>query len=1059
MSRGRRLRKIVVWGAVALLASLSGGLWFAYVYMTDSVTIAAYVREQAPKYLPGSRVELTRARVGLFTGEVHLSRIYVQQLIDGVHFLTLHVPWLSIEHDPKAVLEGRFEPTKVVVAQPVLRLRRRKDGTWNLQGLLADPWPGPVMKAPPVFINNGTVELTDENAPPDAPGAAVLREVTVRVESAGPGALSFDGTARGDTFDRLSLKGTVDIATGRVELSGDVARLVISDPLRDRLPSDLRPSFEQLGLTGGELDLRINRFDFAPKAAGPERLAYELSGRLRSGVWNCPRLPFPINDLSAAFAARDGVLSFGRVEGFYGTTTVRVDRASVDLRHEPTAAPFALEMEVVGLELDDNLRAWTPPEFQPIWEEFRPAGRVSLALDASRDEPGGPVRHRLVVDCDGVSTVYKHFKYPVDNIRGRFVWEGDRINVVGLHTLIGGQPFSATGTIDHPGPGAVAALTFVGQSLPVDRPLLDALPPDVREVVESFNPTGTARGTVRVRRTPPEKPGDDPKGKVEVDAYLDLNERCGITWVDMPYPVNNLTGRLELHPDVWEFKNMRGTNGQAVITGSGRVEKVSGPGLPPQFKVDLNLNAEKLPFDDQLRESLPPAWKKSWTILDPTGSSDVDATIKIEPGKADSYVLVVTPRSGTDVKLSYSREPKPGDPGGVFELRMEDVLGRFVFNNGPVDMSDVTFRFHGAPVQFDRGRVVVEDTGKFQLGVWGVWVKEIRLDNRLRKIMPPVMDQFAQRFDDRTFTMKGNLGLSWSGLADDSVSCVWNDALVVFDGNAIQVQPGLSLEQIQGQIDHVWGRANGDNFEMHGALALESVSLLGQQVTGLESPIDVERGYARLDSLRGRVLGGELSGRFHVSLDETPKYGATLRVLSADLQEYARTLPGRQTFRGKVNAGLEISGFGGDLRTVQGRGQVNMVHGNLGELPWMLRLLKALNLSPVTKTAFDAADVRLKIENGQTNFEEILFKGDAISLHGSGTMDVQGDLNVRLRPLAGRDQFHVEGLSDLFREASGQFFVISVRGTPSYPEIKPETLPGIADGFKSFWQRREERRR
>ena len=48
---------------------------------------------------------------------------------------------------------------------------------------------------------------------------------------------------------------------------------------------------------------------------------------------------------------------------------------------------------------------------------------------------------------------------------------------------------------------------------------------------------------------------------------------------------------------------------------------------------------------------------------------------------------------------------------------MEDVTGRFVFDNGPVDMHDVGFRFHDAPVQFAAGTVVVEDSGRFDLDV------------------------------------------------------------------------------------------------------------------------------------------------------------------------------------------------------------------------------------------------------------------------------------------------------------------------------------------------------
>ena len=47
----------------------------------------------------------------------------------------------------------------MVVSQPTLRLRQRRDGTWNLDGLLADPWPGPWIDTPPITIKNATLEL------------------------------------------------------------------------------------------------------------------------------------------------------------------------------------------------------------------------------------------------------------------------------------------------------------------------------------------------------------------------------------------------------------------------------------------------------------------------------------------------------------------------------------------------------------------------------------------------------------------------------------------------------------------------------------------------------------------------------------------------------------------------------------------------------------------------------------------------------------------------------------------------------------------------------------
>jgi hypothetical protein len=389
---------------------------------------------------------------------------------------------------------------------------------------------------------------------------------------------------------------------------------------------------------------------------------------------------------------------------------------------------------------------------------------------------------------------------------------------------------------------------------------------------------------------------------------------------------------------------------------------------------------------------------------------------------------------------------------------MEHVTGTFVFNNGPVDMTGVGFRFYGAPVQFAKGRVTVEDSGKFDLAVTDLRARDIRLDNRLRMIMPPVMAGFAQRVDDgRTFTLRGDLALGWPGRPGDPVWCRWDNALVVFNDNSVQIQPGLDLQHLQGQLDHVRGRTDGEAFDLDGALRLESVSLLGQQITGLESPIEVHRGVARLTNIQGDLLGGRLTGAFAVSLDATPRYAARVEVAGADLQQYARTLPGRQTFRGLVDARLDLAGFGGDPRTLQGSGEAHIAHGDLGKLPLFLQLVKVLKLSPATKTAFDEADVYLTVRDGRSVLDPVRFTGDAFSLLGRGTMDVQGELDLKLRVLYGRDRVHVRGLSDLVREVSGQFLVVGVRGTPSLPKFTLEPFPEAADVFKSLGQRRGER--
>ena len=66
-----------------------------------------------------------------------------------------------------------------------------------------------------------------------------------------------------------------------------------------------------------------------------------------------------------------------------------------------------------------------------------------------------------------------------------------------------------------------------------------------------------------------------------------------------------------------------------------------------------------------------------------------------------------------------------------------------------------------------------------------------------------------------------------------------------------------------------------------------------------------------------------------------------------------------------------------------------------------------------------------------------------VTLQGRGTLDPQANLDLRLKVLLGRDRWHVPLFSDMAREASGQFLIVHVKGTPAYPDFKLEALPQL----------------
>ena len=1128
MRIGRRVARVLIWGVVLCLSSLAGGIWFLYWHITDSETISKLIREQGVRYFPKAILDPGRVRPRIFAGELVFHDFRLRQAIDGNLFETLRIPFLQLRVNARKLTEGVFEPREIIVGQPTLRLRARRDGTWNLQGLIADPWPGPWIETPPINIRNGTLELypceepapSSDRPPDDARGKlssasqaspaaragpenppqvslprtsavpspnghgavdqspAILRDVSLTIKPVpnAIGCLEFEGTARGDGFERLALRGSIDFRTGMVEFGGQLSGLLLSESFRRRLPPAVRRNVAGLALNGGVIDLEVNRFRYDPASPPASRMRYNMTVRLRDGVWECPDLPFPVNDVSALVSVEDRVLSIKSAHGTNGMTTLSAAGViTLDgLKHES----LDLRVNLHDLELDDRLRKWTPEEYKDLWDLFKPRGRVDIALNVARAKTGAPLDWDATVNCHEVAAEYRHFRYPLDHLNGVLTFEKDTLNV-DLRSL-SGRPSKISGKITHPGPDAVVELDVIASSLPIDDVLKKAMPADVRKVVNQFNPSGLVNARASISRTPNHGPGAPPEGRVKIDAVVDLAERCEITWEGLPFPVRNLKGRLEIHPDKWTFKNVYGSNGHAKITASGSVVRL--PGLPKAangdepLKIDIALEARKLPFSGELQSALPRPWRKIWPTINPSGACDVDAEVHVAPGARERVQIKVTPLPESNLRLLITRSPQPGiDPGGTFELPMDDVHGQFVFYNGEVTMNDVHLDFRGAPVRFSSGTVLLEDSGRFNLNVLGLWVEGLRFDSDLRKKMPPLMAQFARRLDGGgSFQARGDLQIGWTGDEHDPAWCRWKNTKVILNDNAVRTE--IPLEHIQGQLENVGGWSNGMKVEVEGIMHLESVSFMGQQVTQLESPFHVKDGHATLDSIQGHYLGGVLLGDepCWISLDVTPRYHAALSLHDAQLAEYARTIAGRQSYRGNVDAKILLDGLGSDVHSIQGRGEAHISQGDVGELPpvlriaSLLRLASAINSMPSmsvgsddrkrtpAKTAFDSADVNFTVANGTTKFDPIKFTGNAFSLLGTGTLGPQGDLDLRLSPLWGRDRFHIPIVSDFARRASTPFVIAHVKGTMSNLQYDVDLLPPVSDALKALNRNRGE---
>ena len=79
---------------------------------------------------------------------------------------------------------------------------------------------------------------------------------------------------------------------------------------------------------------------------------------------------------------------------------------------------------------------------------------------------------------------------------------------------------------------------------------MNALPPRSRQIVEPFHPTGTVHLHTRMNRAPGEK-------KIKTHHVVTLSQGT-VTYDQFPLPVKNASAVIEIAPDSWVCRDVKG---------------------------------------------------------------------------------------------------------------------------------------------------------------------------------------------------------------------------------------------------------------------------------------------------------------------------------------------------------------------------------------------------------------------------------------------------------------------------------------------------------------------
>ena len=306
------------------------------------------------------------------------------------------------------------------------------------------------------------------------------------------------------------------------------------------------------------------------------------------------------------------------------------------------------------------------------------------------------------------------------------------------------------------------------------------------------------------------------------------------------------------------------------------------------------------------------------------------------------------------------------------------------------------------------------------------------------------------------------------------------------------LRSGVPLRQMSG-VTHLAGHSDAQSFQCHGEVALDSVVadrvhathvrgrlwadqdrvLLGGWVptptsdrsrssdapshgavvtASASSPVAEPPAGSPSKRLTARALGGTVALDAEIKPNDDGDFRLQVAIDDAELGQVSRDLMNSSNLRdGSVSAAFRLSGNSVGRTSWNGVGHVELRQANLYELPVMLVLLKQLRTGSQDRSAFDAADLDVRLQGEHLYFDRIDFLGDAITLKGVGQMNLRRELDLHFYTVMGREDAYVPAIRPLLGLASQRILMVRVLGTLDDPETSREVLPGLNETIQQLF--------
>ncbi|MEW6359841.1 MAG: hypothetical protein AB1696_26120 [Planctomycetota bacterium] len=475
-----------------------------------------------------------------------------------------------------------------------------------------------------------------------------------------------------------SLQGDVELKDGQMSLknislassniTGAVDGIVFPPKQRDlRLTAkDLSIGETLIGQLGPSWRGTMQRLELRGMVDASCRITEGLSGgapfdySLKLDLRDCeaagPDMPLPIQKVHGAITWNGQELSCRDLRGETEAGPFQIRDTTLNMGLDARRC-IDVEMKDVALEqLLTKLGAHEPDLLKQL-AVYKPSGRADIVCRISWDANGENMEYEITADFRNVQMTYPGVDKPLREFAGKLTLRGKDLSIETASGTCGDNTVSIRDLRTQRNSGQIVSGQVKMEGWPIDKDLKAFVPAGPLSIMEDLSLQGHVSVVHRV--------DPDPK-KTETTIHL-LD--CTAKYVSAPYPIHNITGYVTYREDKLLFENVAGKNGPATVH-----LKTKTLDLNKRGPVQIELIAQNLPLDVQLKSVLPETIIPYWDQFNPSGNVDLDLAVSFTIGASED-VSVRTAVHWNRSSLKYVDFPYPvSDVTGTLEIWPDRIV-------------------------------------------------------------------------------------------------------------------------------------------------------------------------------------------------------------------------------------------------------------------------------------------------------------------------------------------------------------------------------------------------